>query len=36
MEIKCNILDRQYQKYEEEYKKAAIGALESGWCIRLF
>lgn len=33
MEIKCNVLDRQYQKYAEEYKKAAIGVLESGWYI---
>lgn len=33
MEIKCNILDRQYQKHAEEYKRAAIGVLESGWYI---
>ena len=33
MEIRFNVLDRQYQKYAEEYKKAAIGALESGWYI---
>lgn len=33
MIIKANVLDRQYKKYEEEYKKAAIEALESGWYI---
>ena len=33
MEIKCNVLDRQYQKYAEEYKRTAIGVLESGWYI---
>ncbi|MCI9584056.1 MAG: DegT/DnrJ/EryC1/StrS family aminotransferase [Clostridium sp.] len=33
MKIEFNVLGRQYKKYEEEYKKAAIGALESGWYI---
>lgn len=33
MEIKCNVLDRQYKKYAEEYKRAAIGVLGSGWYI---
>ena len=30
MEIKASVLDRQYKRYESEYKRAAIEALESG------
>lgn len=33
MKVKSNILDRQYQKYTDEYVKAAIETLESGWYI---
>ncbi len=33
MTIKATVLDRQYKRYEEEYKQAAIQALESGWYI---
>lgn len=33
MEIKSNVLDRQYQKYADEYVKAATETLESGWYI---
>lgn len=33
MKIKANELRRQYRQYEEEYKQAAIQALESGWYI---
>lgn len=31
--IKCNVLDRQYQRYEEEYKQAVFDVLKSGWYI---
>lgn len=33
MQIKATALERQYKKYENEYQKAAIEALESGWYI---
>ena len=33
MQIKANVLDRQYYKYENEYKPAIIKVLESGWYI---
>ena len=33
MKIEFNVLDRQYQKYSEEYKQAALRVLESGWYI---
>ncbi|MDX9869700.1 MAG: DegT/DnrJ/EryC1/StrS family aminotransferase [Candidatus Cloacimonadales bacterium] len=33
MKINFNQLDRGYQKYKDEYDKAAISALESGWYI---
>lgn len=33
MQIKANVLDRQYRRYEEEYKREIIQALESGWYI---
>ncbi len=32
-QIQANVLDRQYRRYEDEYKAAAIAALESGWYI---
>lgn len=33
MNIKFNILDRQYQKYAKEYDEAALDVLRSGWYI---
>ena len=33
MQIKCNVLDRQYKMFEEEYDKAALRVLKSGWYI---
>ena len=33
MKVKANVLDRQYQRYQKEYKDAAIRVLESGWYI---
>ena len=33
MNIKCNVLDRQYQMFENEYKDAALRVLKSGWYI---
>jgi len=33
MEIKCNVLDRQYQMYKAEYDAAALTVLNSGWYI---
>ena len=33
MQIKSTVLDRQYQKYAEEYNAAAISVLKSGWYI---
>lgn len=33
MEIKFNVLDRGFSKYEEEYKEAAFKVLSSGWYI---
>lgn len=33
MEIKFNVLDRQFHMYQEEYEKKAIEVLRSGWYI---
>lgn len=33
MNIKCNMLDRQYNLYADEYNKAVIETLKSGWYI---
>ncbi len=33
MEIKCNVLDRQYKLFKDEYDAAALKVLESGWYI---
>lgn len=33
MEVKATVLDRQFSKYEQEYKKAVIEVLESGWYV---
>ena len=33
MQIKCNVLDRQFQMYQEEYEAAALRVLRSGWYV---
>lgn len=33
MQIKCNVLDRQFQMYSQEYEDAALRVLRSGWYI---
>lgn len=33
MQVKCNVLDRQYKMYEKEYDEAALRVLKSGWYI---
>lgn len=33
MQIKCNVLDRQFYMYREEYEQAALRALRSGWYV---
>lgn len=33
MIIKSNVLDRQYLRYEEEYQKAVLDTLHSGWYV---
>ncbi len=33
MNVKFNVLDRQFQKHQEEYENAAIAVLRSGWYI---
>jgi len=33
MKINFNVLDRQFQRYQDEYEKAAKGVLRSGWYI---
>lgn len=33
MQVKCNVLDRQYKMYEKEYELAALRVLKSGWYI---
>lgn len=33
MEIKCNVLDRQYRMFKKEYDDAALRVLKSGWYI---
>lgn len=33
MEVKCNVLDRQYRLFKAEYDAAALRVLESGWYI---
>lgn len=33
MQIKCNVLDRQFQMYSQEYEEAALRVLRSGWYI---
>jgi dTDP-4-amino-4,6-dideoxygalactose transaminase len=33
MNIKCNVLDRQYKMFQKEYDEAALRVLNSGWYI---
>ncbi len=33
MQIKCNVLDRQFQMHQKEYEEAALRVLRSGWYI---
>lgn len=33
MQIKCNVLDRQFQMYQAEYEEAALRVLRSGWYV---
>lgn len=33
MQVKCNVLDRQFQMYQSEYEEAALRVLRSGWYV---
>lgn len=33
MQIKCNVLDRQFKMYQQEYEEAALRVLRSGWYV---
>ncbi len=33
MQVKCNVLDRQFQMYQSEYEAAALRVLRSGWYV---
>lgn len=33
MQIKCNVLDRQFQMYQQEYEEAALRVLRFGWYV---
>lgn len=33
MQIKCNVLDRQFQMYSKEYEESALRVLRSGWYV---
>ena len=33
MEVKCNVLDRQFFQYQQEYEEAALRVLRSGWYV---
>ena len=33
MNIECNVLDRQFKMYQQEYEEAALRALRSGWYV---
>lgn len=33
MQIKCNVLDRQFQMHQSEYEEAALRVLRSGWYV---
>ena len=33
MQIKCNVLDRQFEMFQAEYEAAALRVLRSGWYV---
>ena len=33
MQVKCNVLDRQYKMFDKEYDEAVLRVLKSGWYI---
>lgn len=33
MKVKCNVLDRQFYQYQQEYEAAALRVLRSGWYV---
>lgn len=33
MQVKCNVLDRQFQMHQQEYEEAALRVLRSGWYV---
>ncbi|MDE7479085.1 MAG: DegT/DnrJ/EryC1/StrS family aminotransferase [Lachnospiraceae bacterium] len=33
MQVKCNVLDRQFQMFQSEYEQAALRVLRSGWYV---
>lgn len=33
MQVKCNVLDRQFQMHQKEYEDAALRVLRSGWYV---
>ena len=33
MQVKCNVLDRQFRMYQSEYEEAALRVLRSGWYV---
>ena len=33
MKVECNVLDRQFKMYQQEYEEAALRALRSGWYV---
>lgn len=33
MQVRCNVLDRQFQMYQSEYEEAALRVLRSGWYV---
>lgn len=33
MKVKCNVLDRQFFQYQQEYEEAALRVLRSGWYV---
>ena len=33
MKVKCNVLDRQFFQYQQEYEAAALRVLRSGWYV---
>ena len=33
MKVECNVLDRQFKMYQQEYEEAALRVLRSGWYV---